>query len=78
MHCAQTRVHSVWEWNFQNTFFQFRDEDAVDLLVANAGVGRFGSIESMSEEDFDLSFNTNVKGVWLWTREQRLSCGQLY
>jgi len=39
-----------------------------DVLVANAGVGRFGAIEDMTLADFDLSMNTNVRGVFLWLR----------
>jgi len=42
---------------------------ACDLLVTSAGMGRFGKIESMTEDDFTRSFDVNVKGVWLWTRE---------
>jgi len=42
--------------------------DSVDVLVANAGLNRVGSLEEMSEADFDLVMNTNVKGVWHWLR----------
>ena len=38
-------------------------------VVASAGIGRFGPIETLSEQDFDDVFSTNVKGVWLWARE---------
>lgn len=38
------------------------------LLVASAGVGRFGELETVSAPDFDLSFKTNVRGVFLWLR----------
>ncbi|MDH5403723.1 MAG: SDR family oxidoreductase [Candidatus Heimdallarchaeota archaeon] len=41
----------------------------LDVLIANAGTGRFGLIEEMSEEDFDVQFNTNVKGVFLFIKE---------
>mmetsp|Transcript_6455 Transcript_6455/g.19140 ORF Transcript_6455/g.19140 Transcript_6455/m.19140 type:complete len:244 (+) Transcript_6455:24-755(+) len=37
-----------------------------DVLVANAGVGRFGPLETITPYDFDLSFRTNVRGVFLW------------
>lgn len=47
---------------------KFFDGKVPDVLVANAGVGRFGALEDVPEEDFDLSFNTNVKGVFLWLR----------
>jgi NAD(P)-dependent dehydrogenase (short-subunit alcohol dehydrogenase family) len=37
----------------------------IDILVNNAGVVRVGSLDDYSEEDFDLLFRTNVKGVFL-------------
>jgi NADP-dependent 3-hydroxy acid dehydrogenase YdfG len=45
-------------------------EDAIekmgglDVFVANSGVGKFGNIETMTEEDYDSQFDTNVKGVF--------------
>lgn len=39
-----------------------------DVLVANAGTGRFGPLETVSTQDFDLSFSTNVRGVFLWLK----------
>eukprot|EP00729_Bicosta_minor_P005485 gene5485-26295_t len=42
--------------------------EAPDVVVANAGVGRFGALEGVSAADYDLSFNTNVRGVFLWLR----------
>ncbi len=38
----------------------------IDLAVLNAGIGFFGNIESFTEEEYDLQFDTNVKGVFLW------------
>jgi NAD(P)-dependent dehydrogenase (short-subunit alcohol dehydrogenase family) len=35
----------------------------IDILVANAGVGQISPLGSITEEGFDLVFNTNVKGV---------------
>jgi len=35
----------------------------IDILVANAGVGQIFPLGSITEEGFDLAFNTNVKGV---------------
>ncbi len=37
----------------------------VDILVNNAGVYAFSPIESVSEEEIDRIFNTNVKGLLL-------------
>jgi len=35
----------------------------IDVLFANAGGGEFASLEQVTEEHFDRTFNTNVKGV---------------
>jgi len=40
----------------------------IDVLVNNAAVLMPGTAESLSEEDFDLSFDINVRGLWLLTR----------
>ncbi len=36
----------------------------LDVLVANAGVGHFGSIESLSEADWKETIDTNLTGVF--------------
>jgi NADP-dependent 3-hydroxy acid dehydrogenase YdfG len=43
--------------------------DTVDVLFANAGVGYFGNLEDMTVEQYDVQFNTNVRGVFLWLRK---------
>jgi sepiapterin reductase len=40
----------------------------VDCLVNNAGVGRFGSLSDMTEEDFDYTMSTNLKGTFFLTQ----------
>jgi len=40
----------------------------IDVLVNNAGVLLPGTAESLSEEDFDQTFNINVRGPWLLSR----------
>jgi NAD(P)-dependent dehydrogenase (short-subunit alcohol dehydrogenase family) len=37
----------------------------IDILVNNAGVVRVGSLDDYTEDDFDLLFKTNVKGIFL-------------
>ncbi|MCC5878026.1 MAG: SDR family oxidoreductase [Candidatus Sumerlaeia bacterium] len=37
----------------------------IDVLVNAAGVLRIGMVHEASEEDFDLVFSSNVKGLWL-------------
>jgi NAD(P)-dependent dehydrogenase (short-subunit alcohol dehydrogenase family) len=36
----------------------------IDIVIANAGLGKFGSIEDMSHEDFTLTVDTNLTGVF--------------
>ncbi len=36
----------------------------IDVLFANAGIGKFAPVEQVTEEMFDAQFNTNVKGLY--------------
>jgi NAD(P)-dependent dehydrogenase (short-subunit alcohol dehydrogenase family) len=40
----------------------------INILVNNAAVLLPGTAESLSEEDFDQTFDINVKGLWLLSR----------
>ncbi len=40
----------------------------LDFLINNAGVLRIGNAEQISEEDWDQTFNLNVRAVWLLSR----------
>ncbi|MBN1929832.1 MAG: SDR family oxidoreductase [Chlorobiaceae bacterium] len=40
----------------------------IDCLVNNAGVGRFGALGDMTEEDFDYTIGTNLKGTFFLTQ----------
>jgi len=40
----------------------------IDILVNNAGVLLPGTAETLSEEEFDQTFNINVRGLWLLSR----------
>ena len=42
--------------------------DRVDILINNAGLGRFSAIETQSKEDWDLQIDTNLTGVYLCTK----------
>lgn len=44
------------------------DMGPVSVLVNNAGVARFGSVEELGPEDYDAVFDTNVRGVFLTSR----------
>lgn len=40
----------------------------IDCLVNNAGVGRFGDFETLTEDDYDFMMNTNLRGTFLLTQ----------
>ncbi len=40
----------------------------IDILLNNAGVAVHGGVDSMTEADWDKSFNTNVKGIFLTSK----------
>ncbi|HET9838894.1 MAG TPA: SDR family oxidoreductase [Candidatus Angelobacter sp.] len=40
----------------------------LDILVNNAGILLAGTAESLSEADFDQTFDVNVRGLWLLSR----------
>ena len=44
------------------------DAGKVDILVNNAGVTRDGLVMRMSDEDWDVVLNTNLKGALLSRR----------
>jgi NAD(P)-dependent dehydrogenase (short-subunit alcohol dehydrogenase family) len=45
-------------------FAQIKQEHGrIDVLFANAGGGEFATIDKITEEHFDKTFNSNVKGV---------------
>jgi 3-oxoacyl-[acyl-carrier protein] reductase len=41
---------------------------AIDFLVNNAGIGRFGPVQEFTETDWDTVLDTNLKGVFLVSR----------
>ena len=41
----------------------------LDVLINNAGLGQFGPVDDLDTEAFDVQMDTNVRGVYLCTRE---------
>jgi NAD(P)-dependent dehydrogenase (short-subunit alcohol dehydrogenase family) len=48
-----------------------REKGSLDIVFANAGLVRLGPLGKITEEDFDSTFNTNVKGL-LFTVQKAL------
>ena len=40
----------------------------VDILLNNAGVTVSGGVDILSEDDWDRSYNTNVKGMYFMSK----------
>lgn len=40
----------------------------VDILLNNAGVTVSGGVDTLSEDDWDRSYNTNVKGMYFMSK----------
>ncbi|MBS4959779.1 MAG: SDR family oxidoreductase [Clostridiales bacterium] len=40
----------------------------IDILMNNAGVSSMNTIENLTEEEWDLNFNVNIKGMFLVTK----------
>lgn len=50
-------------------FEQIVDEAGrLDVLINNAGLGRFGPVEELDVEQWDVQMETNLRGVFLCTR----------
>lgn len=62
--CDVSNAYAVQEFvaDFEERF------GAVDVLVNNAGVGKFGSAAKMDTETFTSVLDTNLRGVFLVTR----------
>src|ERR1044071_5457330 len=64
---AKGNVCDVRDYNQVKSLFA--DVGTVDILINNAGVGIFSSVESMSIEDFHTVLETNVFGVFYCCHE---------
>ena len=48
------------------------DLGPIDILVNNAGIGMFGAVHEKSEADWDLVMNTNLRSVFLVSKQVAL------
>lgn len=46
----------------------FESTPTIDILINNAGIGRFGNFSDLSVQDFDDVFATNTKGQFMCTQ----------
>ncbi len=44
------------------------DAGRIDILINNAGLGKFGRVEDLSVEEWDVQMETNLRGVFLCAR----------
>jgi NAD(P)-dependent dehydrogenase (short-subunit alcohol dehydrogenase family) len=58
-HCDITNVSQVTD-----IINNIANQQAIDVLVSNAGIHFSANIENTSEDDFDKVFNINVKGAY--------------
>src|SRR5579863_2250593 len=66
------RADSASLADLDGLFAQIKQEKGrVDVLFANAGGGSFAALGSITEEQYDQTFNTNVKGL-LFTVQKAL------
>jgi NADP-dependent 3-hydroxy acid dehydrogenase YdfG len=54
----------------QSAFDTVRDKGGrLDVLLNNAGLGQFGPVDDLDTEKWDVQMDTNLRGVFLCTRE---------
>lgn len=48
----------------KNVFKSIASQDAVDILINNAGIAHIGNLEQTEESDLDRLYDVNIKGVY--------------
>lgn len=48
--------------------YTIKETGRIDYLINNAGLGHFATIENLSEHDWDLMMNVNLKGSFLTSK----------
>ncbi|NGP88189.1 SDR family oxidoreductase [Fodinibius halophilus] len=60
-----TDYKAVEQW-IDNTF---SEQNLPDILINNAGLGRFGEVDKLSVEDWESMIKTNLSGTFYMTRQ---------
>lgn len=60
-----SKHQSIEEWIPQT----FGDDRQPDILINNAGLGRFGDVDSLPLEDWEAMMNTNLSGIFYMCRQ---------
>jgi NAD(P)-dependent dehydrogenase (short-subunit alcohol dehydrogenase family) len=62
---ATAHLCDVTDWSSTaGVFDRIFGQEEIDVLVNSAGIAHVGKLEDTGEEDFDLIFRVNVKGVY--------------
>jgi len=56
------------ESSVDKIFKKIKSFNNIDILINNAGLGIFNKIENISNSDWDVQINTNLKGSFMMTR----------
>ena len=56
------------ESSVDKIFKKIKSFNNIDILINNAGLGIFNKIENISNSDWDIQINTNLKGSFMMTR----------
>jgi 3-oxoacyl-[acyl-carrier protein] reductase len=63
--CQEIILDVADEASVQQAFSKI---DTLDILINNAGIGRYGDLADFSSADFDAVLQTNLRGVFLCSR----------
>jgi len=50
--------------NVTDVISSISKEESISILVNNAGIAHVGNVEAVEEDDLDLLYNVNIKGVY--------------